>query len=94
MNWYPKTRMERRKRIFQAIAVDSSKPTHDVILLEMNAVRDPVTAKVHRIRINWGPVTFHFCCSLFNMMQREEKNECVVNFLYPFILNGDCLTFS
>jgi hypothetical protein len=22
---------------------------------------------------NWMDDTFHFCCSLFNMMQREEK---------------------
>jgi hypothetical protein len=33
----------------------------------------PVTAKVHRISSNWMDDTFHFCCSLFNMMQREEK---------------------
>jgi hypothetical protein len=43
------------------------------MLREMKAVVVPVTAKVQRMRKSWEEETFHFCCSLFNMLQREGK---------------------
>jgi hypothetical protein len=33
----------------------------------------PVTAKVQSMKKSWEEETFHFCCSLLNMMQREGK---------------------
>ena len=38
----------------------------------------PVTANVQRMSRSWSEDTFHFCCSLFNMMQREEKNRFIL----------------
>jgi hypothetical protein len=58
---------------FQAQKVCSLKPTHEVMLREMNAVVVPVTAKVQSMKKSWEEETFHFCCSLLNMMQREGK---------------------
>jgi hypothetical protein len=65
--------MKIRSNNFQSQKVDSLNPTQPVIYLEITAVVVPVTAKVHRMSSNWMDDTFHFCCSLFNMMQREEK---------------------
>lgn len=58
---------------FQAQKVCSLKPTQEVMLREMNAVVVPVTAKVQSMKKSWEEETFHFCCSLLNMMQREGK---------------------
>jgi hypothetical protein len=64
------------------------------MLLEMNAVKVPVTAKVQRISTNCAPFTFHFFCKAFNMLQREEKNECVVNFFHLIILIAVSIDFN
>ena len=64
------------------------------MLLEMNAVKVPVTAKVQRISTNCAPFTFHFFCKEFNMVQREEKNECAVNFFHLIILMAVYIDFN
>jgi len=74
-----------RNSSFQSQKVVSLNPTQPVIYLDITAVVVPVTAKVQRMSSNWSEETFHFCCSLFNMMQREEKNEYLLFFSPLFI---------
>lgn len=74
-----------RNSSFQSQKVVSLNPTQPVIYLEITAVVVPVTAKVQRMSSSWSEETFHFCCSLFNMMQREEKNEYLLFFSPLFI---------
>ena len=69
---------------FQAQKVCSLKPTHDIMLREMYAVVVPVTANVQSMKKSWEEETFHFCCSLLNMMQREGK----ICFLSPMLLHN------
>ena len=85
--------MESLRASFQAQKVFSSKPTHEVATLEIYAVVVPVTAKVQRIRNSWPDETFHFCCNLLNMMQREEKKRFGAVFTILIISMRSKLTF-
>jgi hypothetical protein len=60
---------------------------------EMKAVRLPVTANVQRIRNSCMPPTFHFCCNLLNMLQREEKKGFGAVFAFLNISMRPKLTF-
>lgn len=74
-----------RNSSFQSQKVVSLNPTQPVMYLEITAVVVPVTAKVHRMSSNCKEDTFHFCCSLFNMMQREEKKRFILYFRLLFL---------
>jgi hypothetical protein len=52
-----------------------------------------VTAKVQRIRKSWPDETFHFCCNLLNIVQREEKKGFSAVFTILIISMPSKLTF-
>ena len=83
-----------RSRAFHAQKVASLKPTQPVMYREITAVEVPVTANVQRMSRSWSEDTFHFCCSLFNMLQREEKNRFILFYNLLFILKLKTLAIS
>lgn len=93
MIWYPKIRIDSLRASFHAQKVVSSNPTHEVATLEIYAVVVPVTAKVQRIRKSWPDETFHFCCNLLNIVQREEKKGFSAVFTNLIISMPSKLTF-
>jgi len=83
-----------RRRAFHNQKVESLKPTQPVMYREITAVEVPVTANVQSMSRNWSEDTFHFCCSLFNMLQREEKNRFIQFYTLLFIFKLKTLAIS